>query len=140
MAWEEWEQLKADAAARQYDGLRLDSASGAGGASDLKTDYTAKDLAAKTLREDLRPGTDKAGGFAEEPSGATAREFSAWETGSGLKDAHAEWERQVKGLQARLARDQAALEQTKREFQHTDHGVEGQMAQLAAQRDRQRER
>nr|WP_223184750.1 hypothetical protein [Streptomyces sp. CBMA152] len=120
--------------------MRLDGADGAAGTDDLKTNYAGKQSAAKALREELRPNTDKAGGLTEEPCTAAAREFSAWETGSGLKDAHAEWERQVKNLQARLALDQAALEQTKREFQQTDHGVESEMAQLATRRDRQRER
>ena len=144
MAWDEWEQLKADALARQQDQMRLDSAAGAGGggrggAPDLRTNKTGKKAAVKALREDIRPGADKAGNHAEESSSAAVREFSGWDTGSGLKDAHEEWELQVKNLKGRLEADQTALEQTHQDFQYVDYGIRSQVAQIDAGPDSRRE-
>ncbi|MFI6055934.1 hypothetical protein ACIBCO_38405 [Streptomyces violascens] len=132
MAWDEWEQLKADALERQTSHMRLNSAGGggAGGPDDLKISNSLKERAAKALQDEIRPSTDKAGGMAEESSAAAVREFSCWETGSGLKDASDEWELQVNSLKRQLVEDQIALQQTKRDFKNTDHGVKSQLAQI----------
>ncbi|WP_329572490.1 hypothetical protein [Streptomyces sp. NBC_01361] len=62
-----------------------------------------------------------------------------WRPLSVRKDAHAEWELQVKGLKGRLGRDQAALEQTKQPFQYVDHGVKGRADQVDTGRAGRRE-
>ncbi|MFE3638225.1 hypothetical protein [Streptomyces sp. NPDC059168] len=105
MAWDEWEQLKADALARRQNGMQLDSAAGAGegdavGAPELKTNKAGNDAAVKALQEEIPRDTDRAGSHADDSSAMAVREFSGWQTGSGLKDAHAEWEFQVKNLKA----------------------------------------
>ncbi|MER6075084.1 hypothetical protein ABT187_41020 [Streptomyces sp. NPDC001817] len=128
MAWDEWEQLKADALARRQDGMRLDSAadaaggSGTGSAPDLKMNHAGNKAAVKALREVIRPDTDKAGSHADDSSATAAQKFSGWATGSALKAAHAEWELQVKNLKGRLGQDQTALEKTHQDFRYTDLG------------------
>ncbi|MGX4690059.1 hypothetical protein [Streptomyces sp. JNUCC 63] len=80
----------------------------------------------------MRRGTDKVGSHADESSSAAVREFSGWDTGSGLKDAHAEWELQVKSLQGRLAKDQESLQGSQRDFQYVDYGIRSRIAQIDA--------
>ncbi|MFF2425323.1 hypothetical protein [Streptomyces mirabilis] len=144
MAWDEWEQLKADALARGQEGMRLDSAAAAGGggtgnSADLKTNKAGKKVAVKSLRDEIRPDTDTAGSHADESSSAIVREFSGWATGSGLKAAHEEWDLQVKSLKGRLGEDQTALEKTHQAFQYLDLGIGGQIVQIDAGRDTRRE-
>ncbi|MFF3920111.1 hypothetical protein ACFYZB_43195 [Streptomyces sp. NPDC001852] len=136
MAWDEWEQLKADALARRQDGMRLDSAAdaagggGTGSAPDLKMNHAGNKAAVKALREVIRPDTDKAGSHADDSSATAAQKFSGWATGSALKAAHAEWELQVKNLKGRLGQDQTALEKTHQDFRYTDLGVKSRIAQI----------
>ncbi|MEU1279498.1 hypothetical protein [Streptomyces sp. NPDC005805] len=128
MAWDEWEQIKSEVASRRADGMQLNGTGGTGGAdgaADLRTYSQGKRGAIGFLEEHIRPGLGRAGGHADESTNAAEREFSGWDTGSGLKDAHEQWAQQVKSMQARLARDQTSLGQAKREFQYVDHGVGG---------------
>ncbi|MFF3689563.1 hypothetical protein [Streptomyces sp. NPDC002187] len=131
MAWDEWEQLKADAAARQH-GSHMQLNSTGGGTSDtpsLKSNAQLKRGAIKALQE-IRPKVDKVGIHADDNTDAAEREFKGWATGAGLKDAHEEWALQVKNLQARLAGDQAALAETTKVFYAVDHGVRSSLAQI----------
>ncbi|GAA2639869.1 hypothetical protein [Streptomyces vastus] len=91
-------------------------------------------MAIKLLQPDgdIFRNTDKAGRHAEENSGAAMREFTGWDTGAGLKDAHNEWELQVKSLMNRLDADREALEGTKRDFQYLDLGIRSRIAQIDA--------
>ncbi|MYR42392.1 hypothetical protein [Streptomyces sp. SID5910] len=130
MAWDEWEQIKAAVAARQDNHTQLNSAGGTPGGPDLKTNDQGKQKAIKALVEAIRPGLDKAGTHADEDTDAAERTFTGWATGSGLKDAHDEWALQVKGLQQRLAHDQAALSKTKKGFQFVEHGVESALSRI----------
>ncbi|MFD8390272.1 hypothetical protein ACFV2N_13960 [Streptomyces sp. NPDC059680] len=144
MAWDEWEQLKAGALARRQNGMRLDSAADAGGtgvagAPDMKTNKAGNDVAVKALQGEIPQDTDKAGRHADESTSAAVREFSGWDTGSGLKDAHAEWELQVKNLKARLGQDKAALEGSHQHLQYVDYGVGSRTAQIDAGRRQGRE-
>ncbi|WP_406103893.1 hypothetical protein OG698_17280 [Streptomyces sp. NBC_01003] len=147
MAWDEWEQLKADALAQrqqQDPRMQLNSAPsgrrpGGGGDQDLKTDPTGKKAAVKALEEEIRPGTDKAGDGARNASATAAQTFSGWATSEGLADAHKEWELQVANLKGRLDSDQTALTKTQGEFLNVDHGVEGQIAQVDPGRAPRRE-
>ncbi|MEU5163776.1 hypothetical protein AB0G74_29755 [Streptomyces sp. NPDC020875] len=128
MTWDEWNRISGDAAARRDGGTRLNSAGP--DAADLKTTGRGKRDAVNALSQRIRPGLDKAGVRADENTDAAEREFKEWQTGSGLKDAHAKWALQVKSLQARLARDQAALGLTRRDFQYIDHGVRSALARI----------
>ncbi|MBL1096622.1 hypothetical protein [Streptomyces coffeae] len=139
MTWDEWEQLKAEALQNQRTDMRLNSAADPGGgrsgdAPDLRTNAPGKKAAVKALRERIRPGATTAGNHADETSSAAVREFKDWDTGAGLKDAHKEWELQVKQLKARLEADQAALAKTKSDFQYVDFTTGNRIAQAQDQR------
>ncbi|MFD5697972.1 hypothetical protein [Streptomyces lasiicapitis] len=132
MAWAEWEQLKAEAQERgQRNRMQLNGTPGGDGSDDLRTNHVGKQLAVKALRNDIRPATSRAGRYAQESSETAVRELNGWETGSGLNDVQRHWKSQVESLRARLARDQSALELTKREFQNVDRVVEGGIAHIA---------
>ncbi|MFI2432031.1 hypothetical protein [Streptomyces sp. NPDC018693] len=144
MAWEEWEQLKAQALARSQNGMQLNGVAEAGGAGatgapDFRTNKPGKKIAVNALRVELPEGTKEAGSHPDESSSAAAREFSGWETGSGLTSAHEEWGLQVQGLLGRLDRDLGALEGSHGHFQYVDHGVGSQLAQLDSGVDPRRE-
>ncbi|MFG2114807.1 hypothetical protein ACGFRB_19570 [Streptomyces sp. NPDC048718] len=128
MAWDEWEKLKAEAAAARHDGgMRLNSTGDGAGPADLKTNAQGKSGAINALRNHIGPGVDKAGIHADETTDAAELEFTGWATGAGLKDAHAEWALQVKSLRGRLAYDQEALGRTKSDFRYVDHGVKSSL-------------
>ncbi|MEU8539699.1 hypothetical protein AB0C52_06795 [Streptomyces sp. NPDC048717] len=128
MAWDEWEKLKAEAAAARHDGgMRLNSTGDGAGPADLKTNAQGKSGAINALRNHIGPGVDKAGIHADETTDAAELEFAGWATGAGLKDAHAEWALQVKSLRGRLAYDQEALGRTKSDFRYVDHGVKSSL-------------
>ncbi|MBO1334128.1 hypothetical protein [Streptomyces sp. VRA16 Mangrove soil] len=148
MAWDEWEQLKADARGRAGEAsqhTRLNSVPDGGGAAPaavvppLQTDPTGKKAAVTALEQTIRPDTDTAGDRAQEPSGSTVRTFSGWATADGLADAHQEWQRQVKNLKDRLANDQSALARANDEFHYVDTGVMTEIAQVAPGRAARRE-
>ncbi|ANH93759.1 hypothetical protein A8713_23415 [Streptomyces sp. SAT1] len=133
-----WSAARSEAVAKsstQIDGV---APGGAGSGPDLRLNKPGKKVAVQSLQNDIRPGTTKAGVHADESSSAAVKEFSGWETGAGLKDAHAEWERQVKSLQARLEKDQSDLEDTHRDFQYVDHGIRSRIAGLGAGPDPRR--
>ncbi|MFD5140315.1 MULTISPECIES: hypothetical protein [unclassified Streptomyces] len=130
MAWDEWEQLKAEAAARHDSRMQLNGTGGSADSADLKTNAQGKQGAIKALAEYIRPGLGKAGVHADESSDAAEREFKGWATGAGLEDAHKEWALQVRSLKARLEQDQAALSRTKRDFRYVDHDVQGSVARV----------
>ncbi|MFE0038107.1 hypothetical protein [Streptomyces sp. NPDC059015] len=131
MAWDEWERIKAEVAARHDSGMQLNGTGGAAGTADLKTNSQGKRGAIEALVKYIGPGLDKAGVHADDDTDAAEREFKGWATGAGLKDAHEEWALQVKSLKMRLAQDRVALSKTRRDFQYVDHGVESSLAQIA---------
>ncbi|MCX5321822.1 hypothetical protein [Streptomyces sp. NBC_00120] len=148
MAWDEWEQLKADARERRGEpsqSMRLNSIPADGGATaggaeqTLQTDPTGKRAAVKALQETIRPDTGTAGDRAQEPSGSTVRTFSGWATAEGLADAHTEWQLQVANLKDRLANDQSALTSAHNHFQYVDHCVKSRVAQVDPGRAPRRE-
>lgn len=108
------------------------------GEPDLKTNKTGQKAAVSAL-DDIHRDTGKAGGHADESSATAVREFTGWDTGSGLKDAHAEWVLQVKNLQGRLVKDQESLKDSHQQFQYVDYGVRSEIAQIDAGPDPRRE-
>uniref|UniRef100_A0AAU3GW45 Amino acid ABC transporter permease n=1 Tax=Streptomyces sp. NBC_01401 TaxID=2903854 RepID=A0AAU3GW45_9ACTN len=131
MAWDEWEQIKAGVAARHQGEMQLNSAgAGTGDSAMLRTNSPGKKEAIRSLRDDIRPGANTAGGHADDSTNAAEREFKGWDTGSGLKDAHEKWARQLTNLKSRLGKDQEALRKTKQDFQQVDVGIHNDLAQL----------
>ncbi|WNZ08286.1 hypothetical protein [Streptomyces sp. 11x1] len=135
---EAWGQARTAATARQSSSMQLNQlppSGGGGDVADLKTNSSGKAVAIRMLQDDIPRGTEKAGRHAEENLDATVREFSDWATGSGLKDAHKEWELQVKNLMNRLKEDREALQGTKRDFEYLNLEIRSQIGQLDAGRD-----
>ncbi|MER7173988.1 hypothetical protein [Streptomyces mesophilus] len=131
MAWDEWERIKSEVAARHEGEMQLNgTGEGRGDGSMLRTNSPGKKEAVRSLREDIRPGAQKAGTHADESTNSAEREFKGWDTGSGLKDAHEKWDRQLTNLKSRLAQDQEALGRTKGDFQQIDVGVYSSLAQI----------
>ncbi|MFJ9666666.1 hypothetical protein ACIRPP_19010 [Streptomyces sp. NPDC101219] len=132
MTWDEWEQIKADVADRRGSSAQLNGPGGKGGAApDLRTNSQGKCGAVKVLIDRILPGLDEVAIHADEDTDAAEREFAGWATGAGLKDAHEEWALQVNSLKARLARDQADLSKTRRDFQYVEHEVESSLRHIS---------
>ncbi|MCX4823439.1 hypothetical protein OG883_26880 [Streptomyces sp. NBC_01142] len=131
---QEWAALRAESATR-INSAGPGGAGGAGpaGEADLKTDPTGTAVAVRALEEVVQPGTRKAGAAADDTTGSTVREFTGWQTGTGLKDAHEEWGLGVKSLEARLANDKAALQGTAKDFGNYNQQLTGRWAALLPQ-------
>lgn len=140
MAWDEWEQIKADVASRQTTAMRLDQLDGGGGAGggpalvgpDLASTPAQKKSAADSIEKNLEPGTGKAGNVAEGSTGAAVRAFGpkdghGWDTAGALKKAHEAWEKQVKVLAERLKSEKYALRGTGSVFLNNDFGIASQL-------------
>ncbi|MCC9708306.1 hypothetical protein E4N62_25410 [Streptomyces sp. MNU76] len=136
---EAWGQARGAAAARQENNMQLNLLPADGGGSntaDLKTNALGKTVAIKLLQPDGLPlEMEKAGRHVEENSGAAAREFTDWETGTGLKDAYSEWKLQIKSLKSRLEGDREALTGIKRDFQYLGLAIQSEIAQIRAGSD-----
>ncbi|MFB8126027.1 hypothetical protein ACFVG1_32585 [Streptomyces bacillaris] len=130
MAWDEWEEIKAEVAARHDGGMRLNSGENAPESADLKTNASGKKAAVEALVQVISPALNRVAVHADEDTNAAESEFKGWATGSGLKEAHDEWAVQVKSLKARLARDRTSLSQAKQELQFVDHDVYGSLAKI----------
>ncbi|MEV6396458.1 hypothetical protein AB0M39_17030 [Streptomyces sp. NPDC051907] len=128
---QDWAALRADSA------TRINSAGPAAATAvkpDLNTGSVGMGVAAMALETTLLPGTKRAGGAADDATSGTVREFTGWATGSGLKDAHEEWEAQVKALEGRLANDKSALQGSARDFGNYNHELTATWATLIPQR------
>ncbi|QNE75368.1 hypothetical protein F0344_12720 [Streptomyces finlayi] len=65
-------------------------------------------------------GTRGAADAADESTRNAISEFGGWDTGAGLKKAHAHWDTQVKRLMARLDTEKANLRSTSVRFTDQD--------------------
>ncbi|WP_149184711.1 hypothetical protein [Streptomyces sp. TRM49041] len=138
MAWDEWEQTKADVASRQTARMRLNQlapAAGGGGGDrpDLASSPAEKKTAAKAIHEVLTPGVTRDSKHTAVCTKAAVKEFGAkdgdgWDTSSALKKAHQTWEKQVKTLLDRLAAEKAALSKTGIDLRNNDLDIGGRLA------------
>jgi hypothetical protein len=118
MAWEEWEQLKAEAASRQSTQMRLnqlpaDQGGGSGG-PDLASSSAEKQAAARAIEDHIEGDTRTAGAWADEETNSAVKAFGAkdgegWLTAGALKKAHKTWGEQVQNLMNRLSADKESL-------------------------------
>jgi hypothetical protein len=141
MAWDEWEQacgrVTAHGAGVQLDQLPAQRGGSGGGAKDLASSPAEKQAAARAIQEHLEPDTRKAGGWADDETGAAVKAFDAkdghgWVTCGALKAAHKTWGEQVKALLDRLGAEKAALRDTSVLFRKTDVGVGAGLRQPSA--------
>ncbi|WP_338701171.1 hypothetical protein V2W30_29285 [Streptomyces sp. Q6] len=142
MAWDEWEQLKADAADRQSTRMQLnqlDPGDGGGSASlpgqtgDLKVrngDLAKIGSQAHTLYDNLWdkarvaiPSSDKAAG---DLSG------QGFALGSGLKHVSNRWDEQLKSLMDACAHISNHMQVTKKVHAGDEHYIQRQMSSIDA--------
>ncbi|WP_426362886.1 hypothetical protein [Streptomyces sp. E-08] len=138
MAWDEWEQIKADTAAHQSASTRLNqlapAAEGGGaGKPDMASSPAAKKAAAKAINDDLEPGITRDGKHAAETTSAAVKAFGAkdghgWDTSGALKRAHETWEKQVKTLLGRLSSEKQALSATGISMQNNELDIAARLA------------
>ncbi|KQX51517.1 MULTISPECIES: hypothetical protein [unclassified Streptomyces] len=138
MAWDEWEHVKANAAAQQSTPMRLNQlapTAGGGGAGkpDLASSPAAKKAAAKAIDDDLEPGVTRDGKHAAETTNAAVKAFAAkdghgWDTSGALKRAHETWEKQVKMLLGRLSSEKQALSATGISMQNNELDIAARLA------------
>ncbi|MFD3656400.1 hypothetical protein [Streptomyces sp. NPDC058620] len=136
MAWEEWEQIKADVTTRHAVPMQLNQlapAAGGGGCPDLAASPAKKNAAAKAINDELEPSVERDGKHAAESVNAAVKEFGArdgygWDTSGELKKAHETWEKQVEALRSRLAAEKHALGKTGIDLQNNDLDVAAQLA------------
>ncbi|MGW8885002.1 hypothetical protein [Streptomyces sp. NPDC055749] len=125
---QEWAQQKQAVTEQQSSHTRLNQlpADGSGptgptgSTPDLATAPAAKKKAANAIETKLEPGTKSAADAADESTRKAITEFSDWDTGAGLKKAHAHWDTQVKRLMARLSSEKSSLRNTSILFNNQD--------------------
>ncbi|MFJ4633078.1 hypothetical protein [Streptomyces sp. NPDC088847] len=132
MAWEEWEQLKSQAAERQSTHMRLNQLApdgGGGGSGDLvvqQDDLGAVGHEAHILYDDIRSGADIAGaGAGKDGAGSTAQAASAlksrgFETGGALERTVEVWTSQVKSVLQACAHISDHLDYSKKRHAEDD--------------------
>ncbi|MGR3869349.1 hypothetical protein ACUXZZ_12230 [Streptomyces graminifolii] len=132
MAWEEWEQLKSQAAERQSTHMRLNQLApdgGGGGPGDLvvqQDDLGAVGHEAHILYDDIRSGADIAGaGAGKDGAGSTAQAASAlksrgFETGGALERTVEVWTSQVKSVLQACAHISDHLDYSKKRHAEDD--------------------
>ncbi|MER7641742.1 MULTISPECIES: hypothetical protein [unclassified Streptomyces] len=132
MAWEEWEQLKSQAAERQSTHMRLNQLApdgGGGGSGDLvvqQDDLGAVGHEAHILYDDIRSGADISGaGAGKDGAGSTAQAASAlksrgFETGGALERTVEVWTSQVKSVLQACAHISDHLDYSKKRHAEDD--------------------
>ncbi|BCM64862.1 MULTISPECIES: hypothetical protein [Streptomyces] len=138
MAWEEWEQLKREAAERRSTGMRLNqlSSGGGGGAAQPGGDLTVnqRDLAAignKAFDLWAVLGNHGRDAWASSQSAASDLKGQGFSLGGGLDHAQERWERQLTTLLDACAHISNHLEFTKRVHRGDEHYVAGRLSSIA---------
>ncbi|WP_405890584.1 hypothetical protein OG427_23755 [Streptomyces sp. NBC_00133] len=126
---EEWASARSGATSVRLNQLPADPGGG-GDKPDLKTNAPGKAAAINALETKIQPDTQTAGVVADVSTEAAVTEFTDWGVGAGLKDAHAEWELQVKSLQGRLSADKSSLQGTQQGFGNYELGLKSKWTGL----------
>ncbi|MFI6346404.1 hypothetical protein [Streptomyces sp. NPDC050560] len=135
MAWDEWEQLKAEAARKQEARTRLDSVPPGGGnpgVGDLQANQ--QDLAAigdKAFKLWQRLGTD--GGHAEASVEKAAGDLTgqSFLLGGALSTTQKQWRRQLQSLLDACAQISNHLDYTQKAHQGDEFYIAGQLSSIA---------
>ncbi|MCX5413558.1 hypothetical protein [Streptomyces sp. NBC_00059] len=137
---EEWAQQKGEVAERHSSQMRLNQLPADQGATpqppllgsssspDLATTPAKKKKAANSIENNIEPGTRTAADAADESVRGAIAEFTGWETATGLKKAHHQWDEQVKRLMGRLSQEKSALRNTAVLFSNNDLETEAGFA------------
>ncbi|MGW4320937.1 hypothetical protein ACWEMW_17310 [Streptomyces sp. NPDC004684] len=135
MAWDEWEQLKREAAERRSASMQLNHAAAVGDeqqGGDLTVEY--QDLAAIGNKAfDLWDSLGNHGRDARSSSQTAASDLKGqgFSLGGGLDHVQERWERQLPSLLDACAHISNHLEFTKRVHQGNEHYISGQLSSIA---------
>ncbi|MFD7286189.1 hypothetical protein [Streptomyces sp. NPDC059863] len=134
MPWDEWEQLKSDAAGRQATGMRLNQLPGGpGGRDDLvvqQDDLGAVGHEAFVLHNDLGKQADIAGAGADKSGSGSSMQAAAslkthnFTLGSALETTVSTWTSQLKSLLQACAHISNHLDYTKASHAKDDIAIE----------------
>lgn len=132
MAWEEWEQLKSDAAARHTERMQLNeapSAPGSGpGSGDLVSDKPAWSKAGRAVGS-LREGIGKALDQLSDGQAGLGADAGC-RTAQAQKEVHVSWERYVKNLNRRCGKLAGLLEKVGNDLLKTDEAIMAEIGRL----------
>ncbi|MFF8725562.1 hypothetical protein ACF073_03585 [Streptomyces sp. NPDC015171] len=125
MPWDEWEQLKADAAARGSAGTRLDhvpqEAGGGAAAGDLKSDKKAWTKAGEDTKG-LREGIGKALGKLEDGQTGLG-DTAGCQSAAAQQELYGSWKKYVGDVQGRCVELGGLLESSGRDLAKSDDDV-----------------
>ncbi|MFF5898505.1 hypothetical protein ACFY8O_21640 [Streptomyces argenteolus] len=141
---EEWAQQKGEVAERHSSHMRLNQLPADRGTTqppllgssspDLATTPAKKKKAANSIENTIEPATRTAADAADESVRGAIAEFKGWETATGLKKAHEQWDEQVKRLMGRLSQEKSALRNTAVLFSNNDLETEAGFAPVKSSR------
>lgn len=129
MPWEEWEQLKTEAAERHAARMRLDHVPpDPGGAGTLVSNKAAWSKAGRdvgSLREDISGALGK---LTDSQTGVGAD--AGCLTAGAHRDVHDSWERYVKSVSGRCGKLSSLLEKAGNDQLKTDEAIEAEIGNL----------
>nr|WP_031051332.1 hypothetical protein [Streptomyces ochraceiscleroticus] len=134
MAWDEWEQLKADTAGQTSPGMQLAGTGGGGGGGQGDLRVSQKDLAAVgnsafSLFEDLgRYGRDA---WSSSQTAAKDLKSQEYEIGGALHHVQARWEKQLQSLLDACAHISNHLDYTKKAHQGDEYHVASTISSIS---------
>ncbi|WP_030345415.1 hypothetical protein [Streptomyces sp. NRRL S-1022] len=131
MAWDEWERLKADAAARGSTGMQLNhvpSEPGGGGAGDLKSDKKAWTKAGEDTKG-LQDGISKALGKLDDGQSGLG-ELSGVQSAAAQRELYESWKKYVGDVKARCGELGGLMEKSGRDLSMTDAGVKAELDRI----------
>ncbi|QKW27515.1 amino acid ABC transporter permease [Streptomyces seoulensis] len=131
MAWDEWEQLKNDAAERKATHTRLNSASANGGGSTPTTGSGGPDLlitdtpwtGAARVAEELRTSTDNGLTELKKSDDGVGGGAEGFDCTAALKEIQPTWEARLTAVRDECDHLRGTLGQTGKKFGEDDHGV-----------------
>ncbi|MGW2030323.1 hypothetical protein [Streptomyces argyrophylli] len=133
MAWDEWERLKADAAARGSTGMRLNHVPtdpGGSGTGDLKSDrkaWTQAGADTKGLQDDIAKALGK---LDDGQSGLG--DASGVQSAAAQKELYASWKKYVGDVKGRCGELGGLLERSGHDLAMSDAEVKAELDRISA--------
>ncbi|WP_225811846.1 hypothetical protein [Streptomyces spinosus] len=134
MAWDEWERLKADAAARGSTGMRLNHVPtdpGGSGTGDLKSDrkaWTQAGADTKGLQDDIAKALGK---LDDGQSGLG--DASGVQSAAAQKELYASWKKYVGDVKGRCGELGGLLERSGHDLAMSDAEVKAELDRISAE-------
>ncbi|MFJ4522387.1 hypothetical protein ACIP4Y_15790 [Streptomyces sp. NPDC088810] len=131
MSWDEWEQLKADAAARGSTGMQLNhvpSEPGGGGAGDLKSDKKVWAKAGEDTKG-LQDAVGKALGKLDDGQSGLG-EMSGVQSAAAQQELYESWKKYVTDVNGRCGELGGLLERSGRDLAMSDAEVKAELDKI----------